>query len=471
MGKQKSALSAEYISPAKVPAENRGIRNKGKRIETIWDVLPLLVALAVLASLFLPTYIGRIGGYLYYVRGIDMIFGRSVSSDPDGIIPQVGEFLMGLCILGGIFCLLLKNRLRAIFLNTMLSLIALFMHSTMPGQLYRKSSNLPIEHIYYGFWVTEVLILLLLAAGIINIIRSREMKKELSKNRWLYIMGAIVVTYCLIFFYYPMYGVIIAFKDYSPKLGILGSDWVGFEHFRSFFNSYYFGRLLRNTVSISLLDIIFGFTTPIIFALFLNEVRHKYFKSVIQTVTYMPYFISLVVICGLLVDFLGSDGLITEILSMFGMEKQNYLQNPKYFQGIYTASGVWQNLGWNSIVYLAALTGIDETLYEAASVDGANRWQKMWSITLPCLMPTIIIMFILKLGNVMNVGYEKIILLYNPTTYETADVISSFVYRRGIIEMDYSFSTAVSLFNSVINFVFLLTANKLSRKFSEVSLW
>lgn len=444
-----------------------GIKISGK----LGNCLALLLGLVTLASLFLPTFIANIGGYLYYVRGIDMIFGRAVSGNLDGIIPQVGEFLMGICLVLGMLCLFLKNKLKALFLNCMLSAIGMLIHSFQLFQLDKKSSTLQVERICYGFWVTEVLLALLTIAGVISIIHCQRLVKELKKNVWLYILGAVVVAYCLVFFYYPMYGLIIAFKDYSPKLGILGSKWVGFEHFKSFFQSYYCSRIIKNTLSISLLDIIFGFTTPIIFALFLNEVRNKYFKSVIQTVTYMPYFVSLVVICGLLVDFLGSNGMITNLLSLLGLEKQNYLRNPNAFQAIYTASGVWQNMGWNSIVYLAALTGIDETLYEAAAVDGANRWHMMRKITLPCLMPTIVIMLILRLGNIMNVGYEKIILLYNPATYETADVISSFVYRRGIVEMGYSFSTAVSLFNSVINFAFLLAANKLSKKFSEVSLW
>lgn len=447
--------------------ELRGTRFRGK----LWDCFPLLLGMITLASLFLPTFIANIGGYLYYVRGIDMIFGRNVVGDLDGIIPQVGEFLLGICLILGCVCLFVRNRLKALFLNCALSIIGMLMHSFQVFQLGQKSSNLHIERIYYGFWVTELLLVLLTVVGIISIIRCQELVKELKKNVWLYILGVVVVTYSLIFFYYPMYGLIIAFKDYSPKLGILGSKWIGLDHLKSFFQSYYCLRIIKNTLSISLLDIIFGFTTPIVFALFLNEVRNKYFKSVIQTVTYMPYFISLVVICGLLVDFLGSNGMITNLLSLLGLEKQNYLRNPNAFRTIYTASGVWQNMGWNSIVYLAALTGIDETLYEAAAVDGANRWHMMRKITLPCLMPTIVIMLILRLGNIMNVGYEKIILLYNPATYETADVISSFVYRRGIVEMGYSFSTAVSLFNSVINFAFLLVANKLSKKFSEVSLW
>lgn len=459
-----------------MPIHKVGMRTTGENRRQsfpgrILDYLPAILGLAVILSLLLPAFIGRFGGYLYYVRGIDMVFGRGIEGDQDGIIPQVGECLVAVCLVLGLLCLLLRNRMRALLLNGILSAIALLLHSTLPGTLQAFTSNLKIAEVAYGYYVTEIGLVLLLVSGIVNIGRNGNLRKELRRNTWLYVMGAIVVTYCLIFFYYPMYGLIIAFKDYSPRLGIVGSKWVGFEHFKSFFRSYFFGRLIRNTLSISLLDIAFGFTTPIIFALFLNEVKGKCFKSVIQTVTYMPYFVSLVVICGLLVDFLGENGLITSLLASVGFEKQNYLLNPRAFQGIYTASSVWQNMGWNSIVYLAALSGIDETLYEAAAVDGANRWHKMWRITLPCLMPTIIIMLIMRLGSIMSVGHEKIILLYGPATYETADVISSFVYRRGIIEMGYSFSTAVSLFNSVINFALLLAANKLSRKYSEVSLW
>jgi putative aldouronate transport system permease protein len=280
-----------------------------------------------------------------------------------------------------------------------------------------------------------------------------------------------VVLYYLIFHYLPMYGVIIAFKHYAPLRGITASPWAGLEHFQEFFNSYYFWSLLKNTILISIYDLIFGFPAPIILALVLNEVAHLKFKRFVQTISYLPHFISLVVIVGLVLDFLSRDGLINQLTGMFGIEAVPFMQKPEWFRTIYVASNIWQSVGWGSIIYLAALTAISPELYEASRVDGANRWQQMWNITLPGILPTIVIMLILRVGDMMSIGYEKIILMYNPLIYDTADVISTFIYRKGLLEMNYSYSTAVGLFNAVINFTLLLLVNRLARRMSGSSLW
>ncbi|WP_438350383.1 ABC transporter permease [Paenibacillus sp. FA6] len=300
---------------------------------------------------------------------------------------------------------------------------------------------------------------------------SRRIARDFLLNKYLYIMILPVLIYYAVFHYAPMYGAIIAFKDYSPIKGIMGSDWVGLKHFIDFFDSYYFVRILKNTLLISLYTLVFEFPAPIILALLINEVRHRMFKRVVQTITYMPYFISLVVICGIITDFTNSDGLINGMLVSLGYDGQAMLQRPELFRTIYVISEIWQRIGWESIIYIAALMSIDLDQYEAARIDGAGRFKQMFFITIPGILPTITIMFILRMGNMMNVGFEKIILLYNSVTYETADVISSFVYRKGLLEFGWSYSAAVGLFNSVINLCLLITANYVSKKLSKNSLW
>lgn len=268
-----------------------------------------------------------------------------------------------------------------------------------------------------------------------------------------------------------MYGAIIAFKDYTPRLGVNGSPWVGLENFNRFFKSIYFVRLIKNTILLSLYNLIFGFPAPIILALLLNEVRNKKFKSVAQTITYLPHFISLIVVTGMLTNFAMTSGLFNDIIVMLGGSRSALLQNPKLYRTIYVASSVWQEIGWSSIIYLSALAGVDSQLYEAAQIDGAGKWKQLLNVTMPAIAPTIIIMLILKIGGLMNMGYEKTILLYNPATYDTADIISSYVYRVGLLEQDWSYSTAIGLFNSVINFGLLIFANRLSKRYSETSLW
>lgn len=297
------------------------------------------------------------------------------------------------------------------------------------------------------------------------------LKKDLSKHRYIYIMLVPVLVWYFIFCYMPMYGAQIAFKDFNPGLGIPGSPWAGFRHFKLFFGGVYFWRTLRNTMLISLYSLAFGFPAPIILALLLNELRGRYFKRIVQTVSYLPHFISLVVVCSIIREFTASEGVINTIIELFGGPRRSLLLDAGLFRTIYVSSGIWQSIGWDSIIYLAALTSIDPSYYDAAVVDGAGRFKRMLHVTLPGIAPTIIILLILRVGQIMNVGFEKIILLYNENIYETADVISSYVYRKGLLEQSYSYSSAVGLFNSVINFSLVIAANKISRKINETSLW
>ena len=294
---------------------------------------------------------------------------------------------------------------------------------------------------------------------------------DFKRNKYIYLMLLPVMAYYIVFHYIPMYGAQIAFKDYIPSRGITGSPWIGFENFQDFFNGLYFWRLIRNTLAINVLDVIFGFPAPIILALLLNELTSERFKRTVQTITYMPHFISLVVVVGMVIDFLARDGLINQLLATIGIPATPFMQQPEFYWGIYVASDIWQGIGWGSIIYLAAIASINPTLYEAAKVDGASRFRQILHVTLPGIMPTIIILLILRLGTMMTLGYEKAILLYNPLLYERADVISTYVYRQGILDANYSFSAAIGLFNSAINFALLIAANYMSRRYSETALW
>ncbi|AFC32031.1 binding-protein-dependent transport systems inner membrane component [Paenibacillus mucilaginosus 3016] len=299
----------------------------------------------------------------------------------------------------------------------------------------------------------------------------RRMGRDLRRNRVIYLMALPVLLYYGVFEYGPMYGLQIAFKDYSLGDGILGSPWVGFKHFQEFFESFYFWRLIRNTLLLSLYDLLFGFPAAIGLALLLNELRVQWFKRTIQTVTYLPHFISIVVVVGMMVDFLARDGVVNQLLMLFGMPETAYMREPDWFRFLYVASGIWKEVGWGSIIYLAALAAIDPTLYEAAKVDGAGRWKQALHITIPGIMPTVIILLILKMGTMMTVGSEKILLMYTPLTFETADVISTFVYRKGILESNYSYTAAVGLFNAVIAFTLLVVSNSLSKRLTDTKLW
>lgn len=295
--------------------------------------------------------------------------------------------------------------------------------------------------------------------------------RDFHHNWMLYLMMLPIIAYYLIFKFGPMFGLSIAFMDYKPAKGFLGSNWVGLKHFKNFFGNYYFGRLLRNTIRISVFSLL-TFPAPIILALLLNELKSKRFAKWAQTITYIPHFISTVVICGIIVKLTSSSGGITAILHMlFGIEKETLLSKPQNFLPIYILSDLWQTIGWNSIIYLSALAGIDQELYDAAKVDGAGRFKQVIYITIPCLMPTIIIMLILKMGKIFDVGYEKIMLLYNPAIYDVADVINTYVYRKGLVDAQFSYSAAVGLFNCVVSFALVTITNKISKKASGNGLW
>ncbi len=295
--------------------------------------------------------------------------------------------------------------------------------------------------------------------------------KDFKRNKVAYLMAIPAIILLILFNYLPMFGVIMAFENYKPKLGIFGSQFVGLKHFLDFFQSIYFVRVVKNTLILSGLQLLIEFPASIIFALLINEVRSKWFKGTVQTISYMPNFISMVVVSGIIIDFCSSRGVLTALVSHFTGSTQNLLSFPSNWRTLYILSDLWQGLGMGSIVFLAALAGIDQELYEAAVIDGANRWKQTIHVTLTGIMPTIIIMLIMRVGMMMSVGSEKTILLYNSQVYETADIISSYVYRKGLVEFNYGYSTAVSLFNSIINLTLLLITNHISKKASETSLF
>lgn len=303
-------------------------------------------------------------------------------------------------------------------------------------------------------------------------VKKKSFSHILRRDWQLYIFILPVLLYFLVFHYGPMYGIQIAFKDYIPSLGIWKSPWVGFDHFQRFFNSYYFTDLIKNTLGISIYELVVGFPMPILLALMLNEAKDGPFKRITQTVTYAPHFISTVVIVGMLVAFLSpSSGFINHILSAVGLERHAFLEDPKWFKTLYVLSGVWQSTGWNSVIYIAALSSVDPQLHEAATIDGATKLQRMWYINLPVLIPTIIILLIMNFGSIMSMGYEKILLMQNPLNLSASNVIATFTYKQGLLDAQYSYASAVGLFNAVINAVLLLTVNKISSKVNNVSLW
>jgi len=296
--------------------------------------------------------------------------------------------------------------------------------------------------------------------------------RKINKSKYLYIMLIPMLTYYTLFHYIPMYGAQIAFRDYLPSLGVWGSRWVGLTYFKQFFNSVYFGRLIRNTLMINLYDLLVGFSFTVVLALLINEVTCRRFKRFVQTVLYLPHFISIVVLAGLVVSMLSpSTGIVNIIIKQLGGEPIKFMQEKSWYRTIFVFSGIWQDAGWGTIIYLAALANIDINLYEAAIADGASKFKRMLYITIPCIIPTIIVMLILRMGNIFTVGFEKTMLLYNELTYETADVITTYVYRRGILGAEYSFSTAVGLFNSVLNFITISIFNAISRKVNGIGIW
>ncbi|GIP33378.1 sugar ABC transporter permease [Paenibacillus sp. J2TS4] len=288
----------------------------------------------------------------------------------------------------------------------------------------------------------------------------------------LYLLIFPVLVYFVLFEYYPMYGVQIAFKDFIATKGIFGSPWVGWKHFVRFYESFYFWRLIKNTLGIGLYELVVGFPIPIMLALMINEVRSRLFKRVVQTVTYAPHFLSTVVIVGMLFLFLSPQtGAFNQLLQWLGFEPVSFMTSPAWFKSVYVLSGVWQQMGWSSIIYLAALSGVDPQLHEAAKVDGAGRLRRVWHINLPAIAPTIVILLILNVGRVLSVGFEKVFLMQNSLNMDASDVIATHVYRTGIIGAQYSYSAAVGLFNAVVNFLMLVVVNYIARKVNDTSLW
>jgi putative aldouronate transport system permease protein len=293
------------------------------------------------------------------------------------------------------------------------------------------------------------------------------------KREWqLYVMLLPTILWLLVFLYKPMYGLQIAFKDFSVFRGVAGSPWVGLEHFHTLFGNDQFLRALKNTIILSFYGLIFGFPMPIILALMFNEVLNQTFKKTAQTIVYLPHFISSVIIAGIVITaFSPSAGIVNTVLGWFGYDAVYFLTKPEWFRPIFVGTGIWQEAGFQSIVYLAALAGVSPTLYESAVVDCASRWQMVWKITVPSILPTIIIMLIIRIGNMLEVSFEMIILLYQPATYQTADVVNTFIYRQGIQGGQYDLAAAAGLFNAVVAFVLVMTANTISKRYSRTSLW
>ncbi|RRR16406.1 ABC transporter permease [Streptococcus pneumoniae] len=291
--------------------------------------------------------------------------------------------------------------------------------------------------------------------------------EHIQKYWILYLMMIPATVLLILFTYGPMYGIIMAFQDFTVFKGYTGSPFVGLKHFQRLFSDPLFYRLFKNTFMVGVLDFLFSFPAPLIFALILNEVRKVRFKSVVQSISYLPHFIPLVVMVGIIFELFGSYGIINSLLSSLGMEPISFFTKSEWFLPLYIGSGVWKTIGWGSIIYMGALTNIDSTLYEAADMDGANRWHKMWHVTLPSLRPTVVTLFILNAGGIMQVGFEKVFLMSSPATYEVSDVLSTYVYRQGILNSDFSYSAAVGLFNNIVALLFVLLANKIAKKLSE----
>lgn len=288
----------------------------------------------------------------------------------------------------------------------------------------------------------------------------------------LYVLMLPALVYIVLFAYKPMYGILIAFKDFSMKKGILASPWVGFKNFERLFSSYWFPIILKNTLTISLLSLVIGFPIPIMLALLLNEVRSNKFRSMVQTFSYAPHFISMVVMCGMVAMFLSpTTGVVNKLLNALGMESVFFMQEAGLFKWVYVLSGVWQGTGWSSVIYFAALSGVDKSLLEAADMDGATRLQKIWHVNLPVILPTILVMLILQCGSLLSVGYEKAYLLQTSSNLTGSEIISTYVYKVGLVQSDFSFSTAAGLFNTVVNCIILISANQLSKKVAKTGLF
>lgn len=295
--------------------------------------------------------------------------------------------------------------------------------------------------------------------------------KKLLNNYQLYLFLLPALIYFIVFHYFPMYGVIIAFKDFIATKGIMGSPWVGFKHFERFFDSFQFWRLIKNTLGLSVLQLVIGFPLPIILALMMNQIRHEKYKRFVQTVVYAPHFISVVVLAGMIYVFFSNNGLINNFIMMFGGESISFMAKPVWFKPLYIGSGVWQETGWAAIIYLAALAGVSPELHEAAVMDGANKWHRILHVDIPAIMPTAVILLILSVGNIMNIGFEKAYLLQTPLNQPSAEIIPTYVYKMGLQQAQYSFAAAVGLFNAIINLILLVAVNKFAKKLSGQGLW
>lgn len=296
--------------------------------------------------------------------------------------------------------------------------------------------------------------------------------KKLNASKYLLLLFLPCLIYYILFRYFPMFGIIVSFKDYNLFRGIWASPWVGLKYYELFFQSRDFFLIIRNTFLLGLYKLVFGFPAPIILALLLNEVRQALFKRFVQTVSYLPHFISNVVVVSMVLMFLSpTSGVVNQLIKALGMEPINFMSRPEFFRAVYVLSEIWQHVGWETILYLAALTAIDPTLYEASEIDGASRWKQTLHVTLPGITPVVVILLILNVGNVLEIGFEKVFLLYNPAIYETSDILSTFVYRTGLVQGNFSYAAAVDLFTGFVSLVFVYSANAFSRKIGETSLW
>lgn len=296
------------------------------------------------------------------------------------------------------------------------------------------------------------------------------LRKDFMKYKYVYLMLLPVVAYFIIFAYVPIAGNYLAFSEFSAKTGLFGGRWVGFKYFIEFFKDMYFFRVIRNTFILNIYDII-CFPAPILLAVMLNEIRHRWFRTTIQSISYMPYFVSTVALGGIILLFSARDGVFNSITALFGMPPTALLKEQAFYRPIYILSNRWTFDGWSSIIYLAAISSVDTQLYEAAAIDGCGRIRRIFHVTIPGISSTVIILFILRLGNIMTVGFEKTMLIYNNLIYDVSDVLSTYAYRRGLLSGDFSFATAVGLFNSVLNFTILILANKIIKRLSGKSLW
>jgi putative aldouronate transport system permease protein len=303
-------------------------------------------------------------------------------------------------------------------------------------------------------------------------VKKSSMSRTWRRSKYLWLLFLPCLLYFAIFRYAPMFGLIITFKDYNVFKGIWASEWVGFKYYNLFFQNPDFFILIRNTFLLGVYKLVFGFPAPIILALSLNEVRKAPFKKFVQTVSYLPHFISNVIVASMVIMFLSpTSGLVNQLIELLGFQPVNFMVEPGMFRSIYVISEIWQNIGWETIIFLAALTAVDPQHYEAADMDGASRWGKLWHVTLPGILPAIVIVFLLNVGKVLEIGFEKVFLMYNPAIYETSDIISTYVYRVGLVQGNFSYASAIDLFMGVISLIFIYTANSVSRKVGETSLW